>query len=96
MCDELVCRALKERSLAGNVRAMTNDIEESQEVWDTLDTCYDRPKKYIAEALDPIIKFRKYRAFEHRAIREFYSLLRSAILGAWKVGCSSMTRCCPA
>ncbi len=56
------------------------------EVWDTLDTCYDRPDKYIAEALKPIIKFRKFRAFENRTIREFYSLLRSTMLGARRVG----------
>jgi hypothetical protein len=63
---------------------MVNDIEGLQEVWDTLDTCFDRPEKYIAEALDPIVKFRKYRAFDSGAIREFYSLLRSAMLGAKK------------
>jgi hypothetical protein len=44
---------------------MVNEIEELQEFWDTLDTCFDRPKKYIAEALDPIVKFKKYRAFEN-------------------------------
>ncbi len=84
--DELVCRALKEKSLTGSAGAMVNEIEELQEVWDTLETCFDRPEKYIAEALDPIIKFRKHKAFENGAIREFYSLLRSAMLGAWKVG----------
>jgi hypothetical protein len=65
---------------------MVNEIEELQEVWDTLDTSFDRPKKYKAEVLDPIVKFRKYRAFENGAIREFYSLLRAAMLGARKAG----------
>ncbi len=37
-------------------------------------------------ALDPVIKFRKYRVFNNGAIREFYSLLRSAMLGARKAG----------
>jgi hypothetical protein len=36
-------------------------------------------KKYRAEALKPVIKFRKYSAFEHVAIRKFYSLLRSTM-----------------
>jgi hypothetical protein len=29
----------------------------------------------MAEALDPIIKFSKYRTFEYAAVRKFYSLL---------------------
>ncbi len=65
---------------------MVNDIEALQEVWDTLDKCFDRPEKYIAEALDPIVNFRKYGAFDNGAIREFYLLLRSAMLGARKAG----------
>jgi hypothetical protein len=41
VCDKLVCRALKEKSLACSARAMVSAIEELQEVWDTLDTCYE-------------------------------------------------------
>ncbi len=33
------------------------------QVWNVLDTCYDGPEKYIVEALEPIIKFRKYKVF---------------------------------
>jgi hypothetical protein len=40
----------------------------------------------ITEAFDPIIKFRKYRAFDNGAVMEFYSLLKSAMLGARKAG----------
>jgi hypothetical protein len=65
---------------------MVNNIEDLQEKWDTLDTCYDRPEKYITEALEPIVKFRRYRAFEHGVIREFYSLFRSATIGAKRAG----------
>jgi hypothetical protein len=50
MCDKLVCRALKKKSLTGSAQAMVNDIEELQEVWDMLDTCFDCPEKYIVEA----------------------------------------------
>jgi hypothetical protein len=84
--DELVCRSLKEKSLASHVRQMVNDIDDLREVWDTLDTCYDRPDKYISEALDPIVKFRAYKPFDSGAVREFYSLLRAAMMGARKAG----------
>jgi hypothetical protein len=53
-------------------------------VWDTLNTCYNRSKKYITEALDSIIKFRRCKAYEHAAVFEFYSLLRAAMMGVRK------------
>ncbi len=84
--DELVCRSLKERSLASNVRLLVNYIDDLREAWNTLDTCFDRPEKYISEALDPVTKFRSYKAFDNGAIREFYSLLRAAMMGARKAG----------
>jgi hypothetical protein len=84
--DELVCRSLKEKSLASHVRSLVNDIDDLREAWDTLNTCYDRPDKYISEALDPVIKFRSYKAFDSGAVREFYSLLRAAMMGARKAG----------
>jgi hypothetical protein len=71
--DELVCRSLKEKSLASGVRMLVNDIDDLREAWNTLDTCFDQPEKYIAEALDPVVKFRSYKAFDNGAIREFYS-----------------------
>jgi hypothetical protein len=84
--DKLVCRSLKEMSLASSVKILVNDIDNLREAWGTLDTCFDRPEKYIAEALDPIVKFRSYKAFDNGAIREFYSLLRAAMMGARKAG----------
>jgi hypothetical protein len=84
--DELVCCSLKERSLASSVKILVNDIEDLREAWNTLDTCFDRPKKYIAEALEPVVKFRSYKMFDNGAIREFYSLLRAAMMGARKAG----------
>ncbi len=84
--DELVCRSLKEKSLASNVCLLVNDIDDLREAWDTLNTCYDRPDKYISEALNPVIKFRAYKAFDSGAIREFYSLLRAVMMGARKAG----------
>jgi hypothetical protein len=82
--DELVCRSLKERSLASNVRLLVNDIDDLREAWNTLGTCFDRPEKYISEALDPVVKFRSYKAFNNGSIREFYSILRAAMMGARK------------
>jgi hypothetical protein len=84
--DELVCCSLKEKSLASNVRVLVNDIDDLREAWNTLDTCFDRPEKYISEALNPVVKFRSYKAFDNGAIREFYSLLRAAMMGARKAG----------
>jgi hypothetical protein len=84
--DELVCRSLKEKSLASSVRILVNDIEDLREAWSMLDTCFDRPEKYITEALEPIVKFRGYKMFDNGAIREFYSLLRAAMMGARKAG----------
>jgi hypothetical protein len=84
--DELVCRSLKERSLASSVKILVNDIEDLREAWDTLDTCFDRPEKYIAEALEPVVRFRSYKMFDSGAIREFYPLLREAMMGARKAG----------
>jgi hypothetical protein len=84
--DELVCRSLKERSLASHVRLLVNDIDDLREAWNTLDTCFDRPEKYISEALDPVVRFRSYKAFDSGAIREFYSILRAAMMGARKAG----------
>jgi hypothetical protein len=89
--DELVSWALKEKSLTRNARSMVNDIEDLQEIWNTLDTCCDRPEKDIMEALEPVIKFRKYRVFDHGAIREFYSLLRSAMMEAKRAGFVAQT-----
>jgi hypothetical protein len=62
--------------LSGEAKDVVGSI---QDFWDNLDTCYDYPEKYIVEALDPVIKFRKYKADKHAAIREFYSLLRAAM-----------------
>jgi hypothetical protein len=84
--DKLVCRSLKERSLASNVRMLVNDIDDLREAWNTLDTCFDWPEKYISEALDPVVKFRSYKAFDNGVIREFYSILRAAMMGAKKAG----------
>jgi hypothetical protein len=58
------------------------DVEELDEVWDTLDTCYDQPEKYIAKALEPVIMFRMYKVFAHTAIKKILLPSKSAMMGA--------------
>ncbi len=72
--------------MASSIKILVNNIEDLREAWNTLDTCFDRPEKYIAEALEPVIKFRSYKMFDNGAIREFYSLPRAAMMGARKAG----------
>jgi hypothetical protein len=57
--------------LASSVRILVNDIEDLQEAWDTLDTCFDRLEKYVLEALEPVTKFKGYKAIDSGAVREF-------------------------
>jgi hypothetical protein len=40
----------------------------------------------MEEVLQPIVEFKKYRATDSSAVREFYSLLRAAIKGAKGIG----------
>ncbi len=61
-------------------------MEGLSEIWDTLDTCYERPKKYMAEALKAIVEFRRYRIVDSGAIREFYSWLRPTVKSVRTVG----------
>jgi hypothetical protein len=65
---------------------MVSHLDDLQEMWETLDTCYERPGKYAEEALKPIVEFRRYKVFDSAAVREFYSLVRAAIRGARKIG----------
>jgi hypothetical protein len=69
------------RCLSAVVKVQVGIVEDLNEVWGTLDVCYVCPEKYITEALDPVVKFRKYKAYEHAPIRKFYSLLRAAMIG---------------
>jgi hypothetical protein len=62
-----VCRTLKDKCLSAGVKAIVGDRGDLDEVWYTVDPCYNRLEKYIAEALDPIVKFRKYKSCEHVA-----------------------------
>jgi hypothetical protein len=65
---------------------MVSHLDDLREMWETLDTCYERPEKYMEEALRPIVDFRRYKIADSAAVREFYSLLRAAIKGAKGIG----------
>ncbi len=65
---------------------MVSHLDDLHEMWETLNTCYERPGKYAEEALKPIVDFRRYKAINSAVVREFYSLVRAAIRGAKKIG----------
>jgi putative ubiquitin-RnfH superfamily antitoxin RatB of RatAB toxin-antitoxin module len=84
--NDLAARALRDKCLKGDALWMVNHLDYLREMWETLDTCYERPEKYMEEALRPIVDFRKYKTTDSAAVREFYSLLRAAIKGAKGIG----------
>ncbi len=46
---------------------MLSHLDDLQEIWDTLDTCFERPEKYMEEVLQPIVEFGKYKATDRPA-----------------------------
>ncbi len=46
-------------------------LNDLQEIWETLDTCFERPEKYMEEVLRPIVEFRRYMVADSAAVREF-------------------------
>jgi hypothetical protein len=84
--NDLAARTLRDKCLKGDALQMVSHLDDLQEMWETLDTCYERPDKYMEEALRPIVDFRRYKIADSAAVREFYSLLRAAIKGARKIG----------
>ncbi len=84
--DDLAARTLRDKCLQGDACQMVSHLNDLYEMWETLDTCYERPDKYAEEALKPIADFRRYKVIDSAAVREFYSLVRAAIKGARKIG----------
>jgi hypothetical protein len=81
-----MAKTLREKCVNGDVRKMIGKVEDLAEIWDTLDTCYERQEEYMSEALKPIIEFRRHKMVDSVAIRELFSLLRVAIKSAKNVG----------
>ncbi len=71
----MAAKTLREKCVKGDAHKMVSHLDELGEIWDTLDTCYERLEKYMEEALKPVLEFRKYRVFDSSAVREFYSIL---------------------
>jgi hypothetical protein len=84
--SNLAAKTLREKCESRDAVKMIGYLEDLDEIWETLDTCYERPEKYMVEALKPILEFRRYRVFDNCAARDFYSLLRAAIKAAKAVG----------
>jgi hypothetical protein len=84
--DDLAAKTLREKCVKGDALRMVSHLDDLREIWDTLDTCFERPEKYMEEAIRPIVEFRKYKAADSSAVREFYSVLRVAIKGARSIG----------
>ncbi len=84
--NDLAARALRDKCLNGDALQMVSHLDDLREMWETLDTCYERPEKYMEEALRPIVDFRRYKVTDSVAVREFYSLLRAAVKGAKGIG----------
>lgn len=58
---DLVTKILREKCVSGDAHRMIGNVEDLVEIWDTLNTCYQRSEQYMAEALKPIIEFKSYR-----------------------------------
>jgi hypothetical protein len=84
--NDLAARTLRDKCLQGDALQMVSHLDDLHEMWDTLDTCYERPDKYMEEALRPIVDFRRYKITDSATVREFSSLLRAAIKGARRIG----------
>jgi hypothetical protein len=84
--NDLAARALRDKCLKGDALQTVSHLDDLQEMWETLDTCFERPEKYMEEALRPIVDFRRNRINDSAAVREFYSLLRTAIKWAKGIG----------
>jgi hypothetical protein len=72
---------LKVKCLTAAVKTVVGDVEEQDQVWEMLYTCHSHPEKYIAEVLEPIVKFHRYKVHEHASISEFYYFLKAAMIG---------------
>jgi hypothetical protein len=48
--DDLAAKTLREKCVKGDALRMVSHLDDLQEIWDTLDTCFERPEKYMEEA----------------------------------------------
>jgi hypothetical protein len=69
--NDLAARALRDKCVKGDALQMISHLDDLREIWETLDTCYERPEKYMEEALRPIVDFRRYKITDNAVVREF-------------------------
>ncbi len=84
--NDQAAKALRDKCIQRDALRMVSHLDDLREIWETLDTCFERPEKYMEEVLRPIVEFRRYKVIDSAAVREFYSLLRTAIKGAKGIG----------
>jgi hypothetical protein len=49
--DDLAAKTLREKCVSGDAVKMIGYMEDLVEIWETLNTCYERPEKYMDKAL---------------------------------------------
>ncbi len=49
--DDLAAKTLREKCVSGEAVKMIGHLEDLVEIWEILDTCYERPEKYMDKAL---------------------------------------------
>jgi hypothetical protein len=47
--NNLVARTLREKCVSRVAHKMIGNMEDLTKIWDTLDTCFERPEKYMAK-----------------------------------------------
>ncbi len=67
------------------VKKMTENIKSFSEIWQTMDTYYERPDKNIAEAQKPLV-ISEHEVADSAVVRDFFLLLRVAIFESKAVG----------
>ncbi len=70
--NDLAAKALRDKCIQGDALRMVSHLDDLQEIWETLDTCYERPEKYMEEVLRSIVEFKRYKITDSAAVREFY------------------------
>ncbi len=72
--NDLAAKALRDKCIQGDALRMVSHLDDLREIWETLDTCFEKPEKYMEEVLQPIVEFRRYKVINSAAVREFYSV----------------------
>ncbi len=72
--NDLAAKALRDKCIKGDALRMVSHLDDLQEIWETLDTCFERPEKYMNEVLRPIVEFKKYSIGSRTALQSGNSI----------------------